>query len=108
MPSALGKLLSQERQRRGLSLRGLAREIGKSPAFVVMLEKGDPAPAVREETLIRLAKVLALPADRLITLVGKTPSDVAPADELEVSLFRAIKKLPARQKRQLLAELRSR
>ena len=105
MASRLGKLILQERQRHGLTLRGLAREIGKSPAFVVMLQKGDPAPAVAEQTLMRVAEVLDLPADRLIILAGKTPSDVAPADEVEVALFRAIKGLPNREKAQLLAKL---
>lgn len=105
MASPLGRLIAQERLRRGMSLRGLAREVGKSPAFLVMLEKEDPAPSVSEETLMRVAEVLDLPADRLITLAGKTPSDVAPADELEVALFRAIKGLPEKEKAQLLARL---
>jgi len=88
-----------------MSLRGLAREVGKSPTFLVMLEKEDPAPSVAEETLMRVAEVLNLPADRLITLAGKTPSDVAPANELEVALFRAIKGLSEKEKAQLLAKL---
>ncbi|HSW31794.1 MAG TPA: helix-turn-helix transcriptional regulator [Longimicrobiales bacterium] len=106
MPSPLGRLIAQERLRRGMSLRGLAREVGKSPAFLVMLEKNDPAPSVAEETLVRVADVLELPADRLITLAGKTPSDVAPADELEVALFRAVKGLSEKERVQLLARLR--
>lgn len=105
MASALGKLISDERKRHGLSLRGLAREVEKSPSFLVMLENGDPAPAVAEDTLVRLAQVLGLDPDRMITLAGKTPSDVIPADEIEVALFREIKRLPAKKKSELLARL---
>lgn len=107
MPSPLGELIAAERKRHGVSLRGLARRIGKSPSFLVMLEKEDPAPAVAEETLVRLATVLDVSSDHLITLAGKTPSDVTPDDQLEVELFREIKRLSKSRKRRLLAELRN-
>lgn len=107
MPSTLGELIALERKRHGVSLRGLARRIGKSPSFLVMLEKEDPAPAVAEDTLIRLATVLDVSPDHLITLAGKTPSDVTPDDELEVQLFREIKRLSKRRKIRLLAEFRN-
>jgi transcriptional regulator with XRE-family HTH domain len=106
MPSPLGTLIASERKRHGLSLRGLAREIGKSPSFLVMLEKENPAPAVAEDTLVRLAEVLDVSSDRLITLAGKTPSDVAPHDTLEVELFREVKRLNAGAKAKLLSQLK--
>jgi transcriptional regulator with XRE-family HTH domain len=105
MPSPLGELIAAERKRHGVSLRGLARRVGKSPSFLVMIEKEDPVPAVAEETLVRLATVLGLSPDHLITLAGKTPSDVTPDDELEVELFREVKRLSRRRKLRLLSDL---
>jgi len=105
MPSKLGQLISTTRKAQGLGLRALAREIDRSPSFLVMIEKNDPLPGVAEETLRRIAGVLELDRDRLITLAGKTPEDVIPGDELEVAIYRLVKKLPADRKRRLLRQL---
>lgn len=105
MASKLGLLIRGERLKQGLSLRGLAREVHKSPAFIVALENDSSSPSAAEETLKTIAKALDLNPDRLITLAGKTPADVAPADELEVALFRRIKGLTAAKKKRLLTEL---
>lgn len=105
MASELGRLIRGERIKKGLSLRGFAREVDKSPAFIVALEKNSSPPSAAEETLTTIAKALGLNPDRLITLAGKTPADVAPADELEVALYRRIKGLSVAKKRRLLEEL---
>lgn len=105
MASELGRLIRGERIKKGLSLRGLAREVGKSPSFIVALEKNSSPPSAAEQTLRTVARVLDLNPDRLITLAGKTPADVAPDDELEVALYRRIKRLTAERKRRLLEEL---
>jgi len=107
LPSELGHLISTTRKAQGLGLRALAREIGKSPSFLVMIEKNDPRPGVAEETLRRIADVLDLDPDRLVTLAGKTPHDVVPDDELEVALYRLVKQLSPERKRRLLHQLGS-
>jgi len=105
MPSKLDQLITTTRKAQGLGLRALAREIGRSPSFLVMIEKNDPPPGVGEETLRRIAGVLGLDPDRLITLAGKTPEDVVPADELEVAIYRLVKKLSPNRKQRLLRQL---
>lgn len=105
MASELGRLIRGERIKKGLSLRGLAREVYKSPAFIVSLEKNAAPPAAAEETLTSIARALGLNPDRLITLGGKTPSDVVPADELDVKLFGRVKGLTTKRKKRLLEEL---
>jgi hypothetical protein len=88
-----------------LGLRALAREVDRSPSFLVMIEKNNPPPAVAEETLRRIAAALDLNPDHLLTLAGRTPDDVVPADEVEVAIYRLVKKLPADRKVRLLRQL---
>ena len=108
LPSALGEQIRDTRRVRGLSVRGLAHRIRKSPGFVSMIEKQDPPPGIAEETLRSIADVLALDPDRLITLAGKTPRDVAPADEVDVAIYRLAKSLGTEEKQALLRELQDR
>jgi transcriptional regulator with XRE-family HTH domain len=105
MAYELGRLIRRERLKKGLSLRRFAKEVDKSPAFIVTLEKDSSPPSAAEDTLRKIAEVLALDPDRLITMAGKTPGDVAPDDELEVALYRRIKRLTRERKNQLLHEL---
>ncbi len=93
MPSELGDIIKQAREEKEIGVRELARRIEKSGSFIVRIEKDDPPPSVAEETLRNIARELDLDADRLITLAGKTPSDVQPEDEEEVALFRSVKNL---------------
>lgn len=72
-----------------------------------MIEKNDPPPGVAEETLRRIARALDISPDHLVTLAGKTPDDVVPEDELEVSIYRLVKQLSPEAKRSLLAQLES-
>ncbi len=105
MSSHLGQLIRANREARGIGLRDLARRVGKSPTLLVMIEKNDPAPGVSEETLRAISLELGLNPDLLLTLAGKTPEDVVPADEVEVAIFRLVKALPPDQKQQLLRTL---
>jgi len=60
----LGKLIARARERKGLSFRQVAGEIGADPAWMLKLERGDyasPAP----ERLGRLAEVLDIDAERI-------------------------------------------
>jgi transcriptional regulator with XRE-family HTH domain len=105
MPSALGTAVAEARRKKDLSLRELAKRVGKSPAFMSMLENEDPAPAVKEETLLALAQELDMSADSLLGLAGKVPEDARPDSGLEVALFRRVKKLGEKEQRKLLDRL---
>ena len=105
MPSALGAAVAEARKKKGLSLRELAKRVGKSPAFLSMLENDDPAPAVKEETLVGLARELDVSVDDLLGLAGKVPEDALPDSGIEVALFRRVKKLGKREQRKLLDRL---
>ena len=98
MASELGILIRSARKDLGIGVRELARRIERSGSFIVRIEKDDPPPSVAEETLVAIAEQLQLDADRLITLAGKTPSDVRPEDEREVALYRSVKELDEDQR----------
>ena len=105
MGSSLGKRISQARKDVGLSLRQLAKLVGKSPAFISVLENSDPAPKVSEETLVELAKVLPLEVDELLGLAGRMPGDAFPESRLDVALYRRVHSLSDSRKKKLLEEL---
>lgn len=98
MPSELGQIIRKARKQQDIGVRELARRIDRSGSFIVRLEKDDPPPAVAEETLLAIAEELDLDADGLITLAGKTPSDVRPKDAYEVALYRRLKGLSPEQR----------
>ena len=101
MASELGRVIRAARKEQEIGVRELARRIERSGSFIVRIEKDDPPPSVAEETLCSIADELGLDADRLITLAGKTPSDVRPADEREVALYRSVKNLTPEQRDQV-------
>jgi len=105
LPTPLGRFIARKRKEQDVGLRALAREIDRSPSFLVMIEQNDPLPGVGEETLRRIASALGANPDHLLTLAGKTPEDVVPGDELEVAIYRLVKRLPVEEKRALLARL---
>lgn len=105
MGSSLGKRISHARKDAGLSLRKLAKLVGKSPAFISVLENSDPAPKVSEETLVSLAMVLSLKADELLGLAGRMPGDAFPESGLDVALYRRVHKLSDSRKKDLLRRL---
>lgn len=98
MASQLGTLIRKARKELEIGVRELARRIDRSGSFIVRIEKDDPPPSVAEETLVAIAEQLQLDADRLITLAGKTPSDVRPENEQEVALYRSVKELDENQR----------
>lgn len=101
MSSQLGEIIRNARKQKGIGVRELARRIERSGSFIVRLEKDDPPPSVAEDTLIAIGEQLDLDPDRLITLAGKTPSDVRPEDEREVALYRSVKELDDDQRRKV-------
>lgn len=79
----LGSRLRQARQKSGLSLRALARQLGVSASFVSQLENGKSQPSVA--TLYSLAQLLDVSIDELFAPGAspadqKTPVEIAAAD----------------------------
>lgn len=77
-PASLGSRLRAVRQRSGLSLREVARQLGVSPSFVSQLENGKSQPSVA--TLYSLSQLLGVSIDELFKPDGR-PSSAAPAAE---------------------------
>jgi transcriptional regulator with XRE-family HTH domain len=112
LASRLGKLIAEARLAQALSLRELARRIGKSPAYLVSLEQAEESPGASENTLKALASELGLDRDVLLALAQKTPKDLVPRSPTHIALYRLIRDLPAGKqeelRRQLEREARSR
>ena len=70
---ALGARLRMVRQRSGLSLRELARQLGVSPSFVSQLETGKSQPSVA--TLYALSQLLDVSIDQLFTADAQDGAD---------------------------------
>lgn len=105
MPSDLGRTIKERRQERKIGLRELAGRIRKSPSFLSTLENADDPPAVAEETLRAIEDELGFDPYTLVTLAGRTPLEVTPADRLEVELYRQIKQRTRQKKEELLRKL---
>lgn len=89
----------------GFSIRVLAERIGKSPTFVVLLEKESTPPSSTDEVLEGLARALTLSADELFALARRMPKAVVPKSADEVALFRSVQSLSAEDKKKLLQSL---
>ena len=105
MSSKLGKLIAEARLARSLSLRELARRIGKSPAYLVSLEQAEESPGASEDTLKSLASELGLDRDVLLALAKKTPKDLVPRSPTQIALYRLIRDLPAGKQEDLRRQL---
>jgi transcriptional regulator with XRE-family HTH domain len=73
----LGKLIARTRERKNLTYRHLAGEIGADPTWIVRLERGEfasPAP----ERLARLAEVLDIDPERIDRIAGRHLSKSLP------------------------------
>jgi transcriptional regulator with XRE-family HTH domain len=66
--STLGIRLKRQRERSGMSLREVARQLGVSPSFVSQLENGKSQPSVA--TLYSLTQLLDLSIDELFAAEG--------------------------------------
>jgi len=111
LASKLGKLIRETRLAQSVGLRELARRIGKSPAYLVSLERAEELPGVSEDTLATIASELGLEPDVLFALARKTPHELAPRSATQIALYRLIEALPvARQeevRKQLEIEVKS-
>lgn len=76
--SALGAEVRQERERREVSLRAMARRLGVSPSHLSLIERGRLRPSV--EILWRIVSELDLSLDSLLNVAGQGRAARAPAD----------------------------
>jgi transcriptional regulator with XRE-family HTH domain len=71
----LGQRIREERGRRGVSLRGLARDVGVSASMISQIETGKSSPSV--STLYAITSALGISVEDLFT----PPDDKAPDDK---------------------------
>lgn len=105
MPSKLGKLIRSTRHAKNISLRELARRIGKSPAYIVSLELAEDQPGVSEDTLSAISSELGLDLDQLLALARKVPQKLGPLSPTQVALYRLIKDLSPSEQEDLKKDL---
>jgi transcriptional regulator with XRE-family HTH domain len=75
MPSSFGALLRQYRRTAGLTQRALAEKARLDFSYISKLENNKiPPPAA--DTIILLCSILGVPADNLLALAGKLPSEI--------------------------------
>lgn len=73
-----GAALRERRTAAGLSQRELAERTGLDFTYISKIENGRvPAPAA--DTVVRICLVLCVPAEELLALTGKIPSEVQQA-----------------------------
>lgn len=105
MSSRIGKLIKDTRKAKGLGLRELARKIGKSPAYIVALERENQSPGISDETLQSLALELGLNPDALHAAVQRAPEKLAPRSSTQIALYRLIGALPQDRQEELKEQL---
>ena len=70
-----GSRVRCERERQKIGLRQAAKEIGVSPTYLSMVERGEFNPPA-EDKIRAIGKLLALDEDELLALAGKVSSDL--------------------------------
>ena len=70
-----GSLVRQERERRKIGLREMARQIGVSPTYLSLVER-DEFPPPAEDKVAAIAKIIGCDRDELLALAGKVSSDL--------------------------------
>lgn len=105
MASKLGKLIRETRLAQSVGLRELARRIGKSPAYLVSLERAEELPGASEDTLATIASELGLEPDVLLALARKTPHKLAPRSATQIAIYRLIGALPVARQEEVRKQL---
>ncbi len=75
--SAFGVRIRELRKEIGISQREVADKVGIDFTYLSKIESGDMNPP-SQEVIRRLALVLGVDSDELITLAGKVPTDLDP------------------------------
>ncbi len=82
MEGVFGKFIEERRKTLGITLRGLASELGIAPAFMSDIEKGNRYPPAKEK-LYLLAEVLKLSAedrDKMFDLAARERENTVSSD----------------------------
>jgi HTH-type transcriptional regulator, competence development regulator len=75
MAKSFGSSLRQYRQAAGISQRELAKKADLDFSYISKLENGRlPPPAA--DTVVLIAQILGVPAEELLALTGKIPSNI--------------------------------
>ena len=77
---SFGKFIADKRKKLGITLRGMAAELGIAPAYLSDIEKGRRYPPDMDR-LIQIAKILKLTEDEkhtMIDLAGEGKNTIAP------------------------------
>lgn len=100
-----GTTLRQRRLEKGYSLRKFAAEVGISPTYLSLVERGEVERPPTAERIRKMAELLEANADEWIALAGRMPEDVpeiikdAPVEM--PALLRAMRGMTAEELRQL-------
>lgn len=91
----LGIEIKKLRKEKGLSLRGLARLVGVSPAFICRVENGKKWATPSEKVIKKISLFLGVSQDHLMHLAGRIPQDIQDiilSDVKYVTFLREVKK----------------
>ncbi|HEX2209897.1 MAG TPA: helix-turn-helix transcriptional regulator [Longimicrobium sp.] len=112
--STLGTFIRERReslraQDRRYSVRKVAERVGVQPSYLSKVERGEVSPP-SEETLVRLARELAVEPDLLLAMAGKVSRDLLDVIRrrplLFAQLIRELKDLPDHAVLHLVREVR--
>jgi transcriptional regulator with XRE-family HTH domain len=112
--SSLGTFLRERRESlraddRRYSVRQVAERVGVQPSYLSKVERGEVAPP-SEDTLVRLARELAVEPDLLLAMAGKVSKDLLEVIRrrplLFAELIRELKDLPDHAVLRLVREVR--
>ena len=99
--SYLGKQLREERNRRGLSLREVARRAKISPSMISQIENGRVMPSV--STLWSLTTILGMPIDELFNDSKAVRKQARASDQVASSVESPIQRASNRERLRLAA-----
>ena len=112
--STLGTFLRERRESlraddRRYSVRQVAERVGVQPSYLSKVERGEVSPP-SEDTLVRLARELAVEPDLLLAMAGKVSRDLLEVIRrrplLFAELIRELKDLPDHAVLRLVREVR--
>jgi transcriptional regulator with XRE-family HTH domain len=75
MDTTFGVALRARRRAAGMTQRDLAEQSGLDFSYISKLEN-DRLPPPAADTVVTLCRILGIPAEELLSLTGKIPSDV--------------------------------
>ncbi len=77
MSETLGELIRSKRLEKKLGLREAAGKLDISPTYLSRIETSEEKSPPAEEVLNKIARLLDLKADELLSLAGRVPADIA-------------------------------